>query len=209
MVAGSAGVPERVQRNVPSVCVSPVPLKPAPGTDTDVPAAPESGERSIFGSTMNVAGVLSPKSGALFVCVPLGNVVMVSTYPAALHFEPAPTLNVADTVRVVVVVDPLRPHDGESITRPVGAVTAHVDPSPAAAFTEPEMVTSVPKSLETGGEPLTGLNVNATACTLGVTTAETEMKRTDDSNNSTRYELPTLLVVKSEHAVMNRHVLAI
>jgi hypothetical protein len=89
------GTPVRPPEQSPAV-----PLKPAPGTDTEVPADPELGERTIFGSTMNFAGVL------VVVCVPLGNVVIVSVYPPETHFEPTPTLNVADTVRTVPV--PLR-----------------------------------------------------------------------------------------------------
>jgi hypothetical protein len=72
------------------------------------------------------------------------------------------------------------------------------------------MVTSVPRSVATGGEPLTGVNVNVDAAlTLGVSKAEPVKSRVDDNSKRTRYEMVTLLAVKWGHAMKDRQVRAI
>jgi hypothetical protein len=55
-------------------------------------------------------------------------------------------------------------------------------------------VTSVPGRAPVGGEPIIGLT-EIVACTLGVTTDETEMNTPDMRSNNTKNEESTLAVV--------------
>jgi hypothetical protein len=119
-------------------------LKPDPTTDTVVPADPEVGERTICGKTIKVGVVVD---GVL-----LGVDLTAIPYPAAAYTDNAPTLKVADSTPLVFTV-----HDSESMTKPATGVMAHpvsLDGNPV-----PEIVTRVPSTLPTGGEPLVGVMV--------------------------------------------------
>jgi hypothetical protein len=113
-----------------------VPLKPEPATFTRVPMDPEVGDRTIVGTTLNMAQAESPRGP-----------FTVTLYPEVVHTDPVPTLKLAVRTPPLVTVhvgSPSASIFNTPLVPPAGFVAVIVHPpDPPALNPLPVAVTSV------------------------------------------------------------------